>query len=156
MIHNPYLIQRGEIRRPLANIDVRLSQAVNFEYMGSAEFEFGALPQSFRRIEAKKDTWRKHLVPEIKSGETSLRVYGSFAEGELEQYTERLLVLRSGKGHTKESTYFEEVRPAYAKTDFWWDLDNDVMFGFDKKFMGALPLYVVNSLIYMNEQKASK
>ena len=164
MIQNPYLIQRGTIRRPRAEPDARLSQAVDFEYMGSSEFEFGALPRSFRNIEAKKDSWKRHLVNEIKSGEATLRVYGSFEEGEFEEYKQHLLALRAGKARTMESTFFEANRDpsvraktdTWIKTDFWWDIDNDVMFGFYKVFMNDLPTYVVNSLIYMNEQKEKR
>lgn len=43
-MRTPYLIQRGKIVKPLAEHDTRLSKAVNLDYMGSSEFEFGALP----------------------------------------------------------------------------------------------------------------
>lgn len=158
MIRVPNLIQRADIKVPMASADARLSQAVNFDYMGSSEFEFGALPASFRRIEAEKDTWRKYVVDDIKDGETSLRVYGSFEDGEFEVYKQHLLALRANKIRTHECTRFEAdyKRTKYFATNFWWDIDNDVMFGFKKEFMNALPTFVVNSLIYMNEQKANK
>lgn len=161
MIRTPYLIQRAEINRPLAPATVRLSQAVNFDYMGSAEFEFGALPQSFRRIEAMADAWKCRTVPEIMEGEMALRVWSAFTDEEFEEYKGYLLRLRNpGKDsiRTKEGTRFEAGREksTYSNTDFWWDIDNDVMFGFDKTFMNRVGDYVANSLIYMNEQKAKK
>ena len=161
MIRTPYLIQRAEIDRPLAPATVRLSQAVDFDYMGSAEFEFGALPQSFRRIEAVADSWKCRLVPEIMEGEIALRVWSAFTDEEFEEYKGYLLRLRnpgSNPIRTKEGVRFQEgeTRTRYSNTDFWWDIDNDAMFGFDKTFMKRVGDYVANSLIYMNEQKAKK
>ena len=161
MIRTPYLIQRAEINRPLTPASVRLSQAVNFDYMGSAEFEFGALPQSFRRIEAMADSWKCRLVPEIMEDEIALRVWSAFTDEEFEEYKDYLLRLRnpgSNPIRTKEGVRFEAGRKksTYSNTDFWWDIDNDVMFGFDKTFMKRVGDYVANSLIYMNEQKAKK
>lgn len=46
LYHTPYLVQRGKIRHPL--VEGRFSDAVNLDYMGSAEFEWGALPKSLR------------------------------------------------------------------------------------------------------------
>lgn len=158
-MRNPYLIQRAEIVRPIAEPTERISNAVRFEYMGSAEFEFGALPESLRAIRALGDKWNRRTVLEIKEGEASLRVYSAFTDEEFEEYKAHLLRLRDPKArpNTKESTYFEEGRKAaskYIRTDFWWDLDNHVMFGFDKEFMNRLPSYLAASWRYMDEQKA--
>lgn len=68
----PYHIQRGDIVTPLAPDTARLSKAVDFHYMGSAEFEFGALPKSFRRIEQVADDWKLQRVDDIKDGESPL------------------------------------------------------------------------------------
>lgn len=138
----PYLIQRATILRPLANKNARLSKAVNFDYMGSAEFEFEALPSSFRAIQAVADDWKQHLVPEICEQDKMLRVYSAFTEAELQEYTQHLLKLRAGHLRTKEATRFEVNYGATFKytepSDFWWDIENHVMFGFDKAFMNRL------------------
>lgn len=152
----PFLIQRATVIRPLADENTRLSQAVDFDYMGSAEFEFGALPKSFRRIEALADGWKCRLVNEIKDGDKPLRVYSAFSDEGFDEYKKYLLNLRAGKQRTKESTYFEHdhaSRFTSLSCDFWWDIDNDVMFGFEKNFMNRLPHYVAASLKYMNEAK---
>lgn len=158
MIRTPYLIQRAKINRPLAPATVRLSQAVNFDYMGSAEFEFGALPQSFRRIEAMADAWKCRLVPEIMEGEIALRVWSAFTDEEFDEYKGYLLCLRnpgSNTIRTKEGVRFEAGREksTYSSTDFWWDISNDAMFGFDKNFMNRVGDYVASSIAHMNEQK---
>jgi hypothetical protein len=158
IVQPPYLIQRAEIIKPLVDPNERISNAVKFEYMGSAEFEFGALPESLRAIHALGDKWNRRTVNEIKEGEASLRVYSAFNDEEFEEYKQLLLGLRDPKSrvYTKESTYFEEGRKEtskYVRTDFWWDLDNHTMFGFDKEFMNRLPIHLAASWRYMDEQK---
>ncbi len=161
-MREPCHIQRGEIQTPLASEDTRLSQAVSFEYMGSAEFEFGALPASFRRIEAKADNWKCRIVDEIKEGDTPLRVWSAFTDEEFAQYVDYLKVLRAStkdravkRFYTKEAVRFEidYDHGNYSRTNFWWDIDNDVMFGFKKEFMKRVGHYVASSLKYMNEKK---
>lgn len=100
-IRAPYLIQRAEIESPLAMVSTRLSQAVNFDYMGSAEFEFGALPKSFRRMEANKAQLILRKVPEIMEGEIPLRVYSYLTNEEFEQYKGYLLRLRNPTPSTR-------------------------------------------------------
>jgi hypothetical protein len=160
-MRTPYLIQRAEINTPLAEKTSRLSNAVGFDYMGSAEFEFGALPKSFRRIESQADAFVCRLVPEITEDETPLRVWSYLSDKDFETYKGYLLRFRNpGKDpmHTKEGVRFEAGREKskYGNTDFWWDIDNDVMFGFKKEFMKRVGDYVTASLAFMNEQKAKQ
>lgn len=161
-MQSPYLIQRAKIDSlPPADSDTRLSKAVNFDYMGSSEFEFGALPQSFRRIEANADAWVCRLVPEITDGDAPLRVWSAFSDEEFPKYVEYLQRLRNPtpktRVNTKESVRFEAdyKHSSPFETNFWWDIDNDVMFGFKKEFMKRVGNYVAASLVYMNEQKQS-
>jgi hypothetical protein len=42
---------------------------------------------------------------------------------------------------------------AANRPDFWWDLTNDVMFGFYKPFMNRVDAYVNASILYMNAAK---
>ncbi len=151
-----YLIQRGLIKRPLADKSERLSQAVALDYMGSAEFEFGALPRSFREIEANADRFVQRLVPTIKQGESALRIWSYLSDEEFAEYVAQLTIMRDPKTYhkcnTKESTRFNaNYSSEYNNTDFWWDIKNHVMFGFDKNFMNRVGEYTANSLMYMNE-----
>lgn len=153
-MRTPYLIQRGNIFHPL--VDDRLSKAVNLDYMGSAEFEFGALPKSLRALQASIDRISLTTEPRILDGERSLRVLHTFSPDEYEQYLAHLLQLRAGKLHTKESTWFDVDHPTRFKAlrcDFWWDIDNHVMWTFDKNFSKRLVDVLVASWKYMDEQK---
>lgn len=55
----PYLIQYGKIIQPLASRNVKLSDSVDLECMGSSEFEFGATARSLRRIQHNLNAFRK-------------------------------------------------------------------------------------------------
>lgn len=153
-MHKPYLIQRARIKVPLASANTRLGQAVDFDYMGSAEFEFGALPASFRAIERAR-SWVCRIVPEISECETPLRVWSDLDTKDFETYIGYLKAFRAGKDtYTKESVQFEESREQNDWTpNFWWDIDNHVMFGFKKEFMKRVGQYVAASLAYMNSVK---
>ncbi len=154
----PYLIQRGTINSPLAPEGTRLTNAVNLDYMGAAEFEFGALPESLRRIQAYGPAWRCGKVDEIRTLDDSpLRVCSAIAAEEFPQYVAYLRQLRwperHGRLHLKESSAFEHNHKPWSKyrtIDFWWDLDNDVMFGFHRDFMHLLPQYLKASFAYMD------
>jgi hypothetical protein len=172
----PYHIQRAKIVSPLAPATERLSKAVQFDYMGSSEFEFGALPKSFRRLQKNKDAWRVRRVATISDGTTDsfLRVFSALSDDEFVEYEAFLYKLRNGSFGSvqlKERSEFsleERAPPApilpvpgrrrrkvvnpYVRVyaDFWWDIDTDVMFSFHKIFMNRLSDYVTASLGYMD------
>jgi hypothetical protein len=151
----PYLVQRGKIRRPL--VDGRFSDAVNLDYMGSAEFEWGALPKSLRALQAQVDAIKITVDPRITENEKSVRVLHTFDEATFEEYFTYLLKMRADTHNMKELSHFEEGRTKYhLETDFWWDVDNHVMWSFDKVFMNRLGDVLVNSWKYMDEQKKLK
>lgn len=159
----PYLIQRGTINTEEIGLTERLSNAVGFQYMGSAEFEFGALPASFRRISDVFENWNCRTVPEIKDGDQPLQVWSSLTDDEFAVYVTYLARLRNPKNvkdrsRTKEATRFESHRTIdlYFKTDFWWDIENDVMFGFSENFMPRVKDHVKASLDYMHSQHSDR
>lgn len=150
----PHLIQRCEIKRPLSDYrGKRFSEAVSLDYMGSAEFEFGALPKSLRAMSEHGCTL--YTVPAITEGDVSLKVLCTFDDAGLAEYTKYLQRMRNeklGRLNTKESVQFDPAHRRYSNTDLWWDIDNNVMWSFDKAFMNSLHVNLAASLKYMNEQ----
>ena len=60
----PKLVQRFEERRnPLSEGQKGISRYFGFDYMGAAEFEWGAIPQSKKRVLARMDQDRKNHEP---------------------------------------------------------------------------------------------
>lgn len=159
----PYLIQRARINRPLGQYEgLALSKAVDLDYMGSAEFEFGALPRSFRKIEAQWSLYKQHKFEDIVAVRTDdarqfqLRVYANFdTDAAKEQYRVWLRDAFAGKLYLKESlrARLSNNVVVLEGTDFWWDIQNDVMFSFDKQFMNRLESHLRASFEVLNAAK---
>lgn len=157
-----YLVQRGTIET--ASIkknspDHRFSKVTNLDYMGSAEFEWGALPQSLRRMGEQLDNAETVVMDDITNADgQSLRVYygsNTLHKRVRPDFVDDLHKLRAGKKRLKEYSAFEANFKPYGsrETDLWWDVDNDVMWSFNKKFMNKLPIVLKNSIDFMNAQK---
>lgn len=150
----PYLVQRGEIIRPLAS-NVTLSKAVSFDYMGSSEFEWGALPKSLRALQSNADNIKLSVDKRITENEKSLRVLHTFSDEEFEEYFKYILRMRKNDIRLKENSRFApDSYSKYTVCDVWWDIENHVFWSFDKIFMNRLGDHLVTSWKYMDEQKA--
>lgn len=168
-----YLVQRGHVSDKYLKLIAeknsemmagRLSQVVDLDYMGSSEFEFGALPKSFREMQLLQHSWTVRNVPGITDENgTELKVFSGLNDEQFAEYVEQLLRLRYGKPgseayiHTKESTHFmKDFKPFGSRpANVWWDIENHVIFSFLDVFMSNVKTFVGNSLNYM-DQNAKK
>lgn len=150
----PYLIQRGKFKDlPKGKGPCRLSVAVSMDYMGSSEFEWGALPKSFRQIESFRPEFKLRVVDTILEDEQPLQVWSFFDDEQFALYEGYLSNLRFTRNtSTKEYTDFNVNDRKTSKVDFWWDIENGVMFGFNKDRMNKVGQHVDDSLAYMNEK----
>lgn len=148
----PWLIQRAGIRKPLSDVnETTLSNSVSFDYMGSSEFEFGALPSSLRRMRDRELKIR--LVKGITHEQSPLRVLSYLDDKMFHEYEQTLFNLRFGNPRLKEVSRFNHDYPnrdSSFRTDFWWDIENDVMWSFDKIYMNRLPDYLRKSFSVMS------
>jgi hypothetical protein len=178
-VKNPWLIQRARIAkspRPGAT----LSESVRLDYMGSSEFEFGALPTSHRSMHAA--SFRFDIRPlDIHNfkGEPLL-VAGALNVEDVPSYQEIWKTLTSAEyserstkervevwphmvpppakiampSHMKRSSRLEKDRyieeQKTPRTDFWWDLDNGLMLSFNADYMRKLPGYLEASWAIMD------
>lgn len=153
-IFKPYLVQRGVvIENPKHN--KKISENIQCDYMGSAEFEFGALSKSLRRIEAEMKLYHIVQIKEITNNNKPLILWSKFPFEQLPEYVEYLTQMRKRNLRLKESSYFNESLsedfPSLSnRVDFWWDLDNDTMFSFRPDIMKVLPDSLRVSFDYMN------
>lgn len=169
-----YLVQRGHVDlKTLATLadpaaeksellSLRLSRVVNFDYMASAEFEWGALPKSFRGLQAARSTWKVIEVDSISDeNENPLYVFTGLTGPAYDAWFADLQRLRYGRPgskeylQTKEYTDFrkDDTRARSRPTNFWWDIENHAMFSFSKPFMDNIQQFVSNSLAYMDSQQ---
>lgn len=156
--HNPTLIQRGKIRRPLhTQKGGTLSAAVQFDYMGASEFEYGALPRSLKRVEAQYLLYQPYtfdIIAAVNGKDMPLQVYANFDSDEQRlQYQQALIDVANRKIKTHEATYltvdmFGKIALSTG-CDFWWDIKNDVFFSFDKQFMSRIDGHLRSSFLAM-------
>lgn len=133
----PWLIQRASIE--YSDYNKGLDSIITLDYMGSSEFEWGAVPNSLKRIRSNinKYVYRHYIID-------GKNITGFFpVEFEMDIPTV-LLLLSERNVRLKERTDFDifvgknKVFTA-TKINFWWDIENDWMFWktdskFEKKF----------------------
>ena len=159
MLKIPYLIQRATIpsyKSQYTSENPTFNQVYGLDYMGSSEFEFGAIPKSFTRIIENLDKYSIIEYNNIKNWKTEKLMVFIYGDGK--QYIEYIKKMGEGELDLKERIYFEyHVRgkdiagkkmtdESYsARTQIWWDIDNDVFFCFGKEKMNRLVESLKNS-----------
>lgn len=145
-----YLVQRGTFRTEINNSKhSELDKNIQFDYMGSAEFEWGALPKSYNRILDNVGEYYIHIHPDIKNAnDVPLLVFCTDAGWEeIKRSLSEFIQLNNPKQvsgyRLKEWISFADrhyqVGPPKSRWDkvnednFWWDIDNDFFF-----FYGAI------------------
>ncbi|MFA5436216.1 MAG: hypothetical protein WC372_09295 [Candidatus Neomarinimicrobiota bacterium] len=126
----PYLIQRMKLKKGVSENPAGIDALYSMDYTGSAEFEFGALPSSLRRITAVVDQFEVTKVVKQGMAKDGRRLYVLCHRHATEDIVARVVPhLLSGKAHLKESTNLEEslssTKPTYSCCDAWWDVDHD-------------------------------
>lgn len=137
-----HLVQRCKNSRGAIDPSRGFDGSFKPEYMGSAEFEFNALPQSLKRMRTANDLVRKHRDVTIDGVTRKVFFVGSHAtlKAKVDQFQE--WAAQGFRG--KESTWFPEnftgrdrfadmpVSDWMAETVLWWALNEDVMFTLDQ------------------------
>jgi len=123
----PYLIQRGTFRKEIGS-NPGLDSIVEFDYMGSAEFEFGALPTSLLRVRVNVD---KYVLFNIGFEHVLVTVLCKVED--CYEVEESIIGLAEDKyHHLKEFSAFDQFvkQDGYLKDkyNFWWDIENDYFF----------------------------
>ena len=118
------LIQRAKFE----NRDFKkgIDSIVHFDYMGSSEFEWGALPESLGKI---RDLINDYTYLDVPIKDKVITVFCKDSQkSEVKQY---LTELSENKWHLQEYSDFDNyINPQFMKsrTDFWWDISNHLMF----------------------------
>ena len=131
----PYLIQRGKFKDAALDQITGPDSILRWDYMGSSEFEWGALPQSLRRMDARHADYAVHETPHV--SHDGQRVY-LLCAGDPTRALAALAVVADGEARFKETPYLKERlsgkdwagRPAgdyITDVGFWWDIGNDWM-----------------------------
>ena len=132
VIEKPYLIQRAKFEKHASKDAKGIDALLRFDYMGSAEFEFGALPKSLKRTREAIDQYTSFQYS-FKGHPTKLVTVFCKKEA-VEEVTQVLELLVKREIRLKEYcdlNYFvnpSESRNPTWDNDFWWDIDNDFFF----------------------------
>lgn len=107
---NLYLLQRGEIKSNKES--ETLTESVSMDYMGSSEFEFGALPTSLRCVESQFPLYsliEDSTITALIDGEISpLYIYAVFdSDDQVFNYLNELKDVFLGKKRLKEGLRVE-------------------------------------------------
>ena len=144
-----HLIQRGEVMTPpLPESPTKLSEFVRLDYMGAAEFEWGALPKSNKEMASHLSEYEVHnsglrhfdgrmlyiLCKPEQKGDVAAFLYKEYS-GE-----------RNRSLHEPAHIYESLVRSTHyqTKTSFWWDIDNHWMAILGENNMVKLQIYLEN------------
>lgn len=127
------LIQRAKFsNRPSKK---GIDSIIELEHMGSSEFEWGALPESLSMIRREINDF---VYLEVKIQNKVITVFCKNSQkNQIQQY---LIDLSENKWHLKEYSDFDNyIKNNKTKTDFWWDIQNHLMFwkkdeDFEKSF----------------------
>lgn len=145
-----YLIQRGTIRDNDSKTGI--DSIIDWDYMGASEYEWGALPNSLKRI---RKNINEYTYLDISVFKKNISVFcNNIQKSEVQEYLKELAL---GKMHTKMASYFNNyVKPSKYElenqkkypltTNFWWDIENDLMFWvknqeFETKFKKLISKY---------------
>jgi hypothetical protein len=124
--------------------------------MGAAEFEFGAMPKAYRAIAANLSFFKLYELEDFLEDpdkpEKHLCVFTCFEGEDWNKYLEQLKKMREHKLRLKEGSRFEKgafVSSYDLQIDLWWDIKNQVIWSFDRKFMKNISVYLTNSAKYI-------
>lgn len=124
----PYLIQRGSFKDVKLDAITGIDSLVRWDYMGSAEFEFGGLPASLRRIVGALDGYAAWPTDILAHDGRALVLFCKPTDRA--ELVRLIPDIRDRKVRPKEPTYlhFALKGEGYAQDiNFWWDIDNDWM-----------------------------
>lgn len=137
MLNDTLYIQRCKFTDHKGEV-TGVDQLLDYDYMGSSEFEFGALNRSLISLALNAQNLS---VFQTKFKHTDGR--SVFIIGDRTQEVEYLKIIdciMTNKYRYKEYPYFKEsLSPNVEKKylcqqfEFWWDIKNHWMFGFGKK-----------------------
>lgn len=117
------------------------------DYMGSSEFEYGALPASLKRMRADVDRLTVH-VGQVTRNDVTTPVFVVGAPDRVTVVPDALTAWMADKyPQAKERTYFPEqvdrtAQGYEARTNAWWSLSDDVVWALDADTADRLLLAV--------------
>ena len=135
----PYLIQRAKVTSRTKAKATGIDSLLDFDYMGSSEFEWGALSKSLKAIRANKENYDY-----FKFDYDGIDFTVFCEKGKETEVYNIIVELANDKIRLKEycdfKSYFGKgfISNPDNWSDFWWDIENHYMWWItDKRFKSA-------------------
>jgi hypothetical protein len=169
---HPDLIQRMAFRKEPRKTPFDFDDLLSMDYMGSSEFEWGAMPKSLKRIVRTINSRFIHKYPAVDFRGDNLCLLARTQE-EADKYYGWLVQLLSGKSYQEvgwkpreftnlweqlphEKPYLndpvihrqkiEVYRYGRESTNAWWDLEFDIVFCFGHKKLTKIKHSIIQIL----------
>lgn len=128
-MEKPYLVQRAKFSKDERLSKKGIDRILDFDYMGSSEFEDGSLFRSLTRIREDLKDYEYFQYTFKKNSDKVVTVFSKKENQDvicfiLEQLADREIRL---KEYCDLDAYIKGDEH-YRNNDFWWDIDNDWMF----------------------------
>lgn len=122
----PYLVQRARFRANGASPSQGWDAVVSHEYMGSSEFEFGALPRAMNTLVATRRSLITASTPHRShDGHDLVLICEKDREADALASVDQIM---SGRFRMKEAPHMKERLAGsghHQDTEIWWDLENN-------------------------------
>ncbi len=164
-LREPWLVQRCKAEK--FSPTLRTGEYLKLDYMGSSEFEWGAIPQFQRDMLEKLSSL---VISSITH--SGMTLFYASTKDQVEQYGNILKDLIDGKFRMKERSGIKEKETLYVgakrtamydqphapySTDVWLDLTNGLFFARTEEAVKNLFTTIPNAVRYMDQQaKANK
>ena len=150
-VKNPYLIQRCFIKDWK---DAKIfSEAVRLDYMGSSEFEWGAIPKFIESFSKKKNLeivkFDGNILDDGFFSTYPYQIYFICDKYQVEEYSTILRSLLSGEIRTKESVFKEDV-------NLWLDLNNEIIFSSNREILCHMKELCEGSFLVIEKNREAK
>ena len=129
---DPYLVQRGKFENTKDKDIAGIDSLIRFDYMGSAEFEWGSLPASLKAI---MRNWSNYIETSVKvtniGGRIETELFITCKKNEEDAVKEIVRKLaEEDKYRTKEYVGLKKLINGddyitKERVDFWWDIRED-------------------------------
>jgi hypothetical protein len=139
-----YLVQRLTSKSSIYESDTGFDRFFSLDYMGSSEFEWGAIPQALQRMRTRAVAAQ---VQPVTIGGVTRDVYFvghakdiASAASDLEEWARP--EGRRPAFYGKEASHFPDafagVPDRWNNTDAWWSIDNDIAFALTEDIANRL------------------
>ena len=142
-MRTPYLIQRLNFRKNSPS-NGSFDDIIGCQYMGSAEFEFGALPKSLKKLTKNFGSLKINTFEDLHDHKDKpLCIVAEVEKAELyfSDYINDLALdntMLKEQSRFKDNVFGEDWRGKpvnendWTYVDAWWDVENDIIFTFGK------------------------